>query len=66
LDLDEIVLGGREALADPELYLGEIRAVVSARLPDPAWQPVSISVAPSGADAVALGAAGLVLSRLFG
>ncbi|WP_369405741.1 ROK family protein [Streptacidiphilus anmyonensis] len=66
LDLDEIVLGGREVLAAPELYLAEIRAVLTDRLPDPTWQPVTVSVAPSGPNAVALGAAGLVLARLFG
>ncbi|SEL56976.1 ROK family transcriptional regulator [Streptacidiphilus jiangxiensis] len=66
LDLDEIVLGGREVLAAPDLYLTEIRGSLAARLPDPAWQTVTLSVAPSGPDAVALGAAGLVLTRLFG
>nr|WP_042367584.1 ROK family transcriptional regulator [Streptacidiphilus neutrinimicus] len=66
LDLDEIVLGGREVLAAPETYLAEIRKVLTERLPDPTWQPVTVCVAPSGPNAVALGAAGLVLARLFG
>jgi predicted NBD/HSP70 family sugar kinase len=66
LDLDEVVLGGREVLAAPEVYLSEIRKALTERLPDPTWQPVSVSIAPSGPDAVALGAAGLVLARLFG
>ncbi|WP_405008998.1 ROK family protein [Kitasatospora sp. NBC_01539] len=66
LDLDEIVLGGREVLDAPEVYLAGIRRVLTARLPDPAWQSVTVSVAPSGPDAVALGAAGLILARVFG
>ena len=66
LDLDELVLGGREVLADPATYLAVVREVLDTRLPDPAWQAVTVSVAPAGADAVALGAAGLVLSELFG
>ena len=33
---------------------------------EPAWQSVTVSVAPSGPDAVALGAAGLILARVFG
>ncbi|RAG86723.1 ROK family transcriptional regulator [Streptacidiphilus pinicola] len=66
LDLDEVVLGGREVLAAPDVYPAEILRVLAARLPDPAWQPVTVSLAPSGPNAVALGAAGLVLSRLFG
>jgi predicted NBD/HSP70 family sugar kinase len=65
LDLDELVLGGREVLAEPAAYLAGVREVLDARLPDPAWQSVTLSVAPAGADAVALGAAGLVLSGLF-
>jgi predicted NBD/HSP70 family sugar kinase len=66
LDLDEVVLGGREVLAARELYLAEIRGILADRLPDPAWQPVTVSIAPSGPHAVALGAAGLVLAGLFG
>jgi predicted NBD/HSP70 family sugar kinase len=66
LDLDEIVLGGREVLATPDVYLTGIRRLLTERLSDPAWQPVTVSVAPSGPNAVALGAAGLVLARLFG
>ncbi|WP_370112331.1 ROK family protein [Streptacidiphilus sp. MAP12-33] len=65
LDLDEITLGGREILVAPELYLSEVGRLLAARLPDPTWQAVTLSIAPSGADAVALGAAGLVLGRLF-
>ena len=65
LDLDEIVLGGREILAAPDTYVAEIRGALTARLPDPTWQPVTVTIAPSGPAAVALGAAGLVLSRLF-
>lgn len=66
LDLDEVVLGGRTVLAAPEVYLAEVRRVLATRLPDPDWQPVAVSVAPAGPDAVALGAAGLLLARLFG
>ncbi|MEZ0070052.1 putative NBD/HSP70 family sugar kinase [Streptacidiphilus sp. MAP12-20] len=66
LDLDEVVLGGREVVAAPDVYLRTVRDVIADRLPDPEWQRVSVSVAPAGPDAVALGAAGLVLGRLFG
>ncbi|MEY9939306.1 putative NBD/HSP70 family sugar kinase [Streptacidiphilus sp. MAP5-52] len=66
LDLDEVVLGGREVADAPEAYLAAVREVLDARLPDPSWQRVSLAVAPAGRDAVALGAAGLVLTRVFG
>ena len=66
LDLDEVVLGGRAVLAAPELYRTRITAVLGERLPDPDWQQVAVSVAGAGRQAVALGAAGLVLGPLFG
>ncbi|MBF9070539.1 ROK family transcriptional regulator [Streptacidiphilus fuscans] len=66
LDLDEVVLGGREVADAPETYLAAVREVLDARLPDPSWQRVSLTAAPAGRDAVALGAAGLVLARVFG
>lgn len=66
LDLDEVVLGGREVAEAPAAYLTAVREVLDARLPDPSWQRISLTVAPAGRDAVALGAAGLVLTRVFG
>ncbi|MFC1415765.1 ROK family transcriptional regulator [Streptacidiphilus cavernicola] len=66
LDLDEVVLGGRTVLADPERYRGTVAAVLRQRLPDPDWQRVEVSVARAGELAVALGAAGLVLGPVFG
>ncbi|MHA6757803.1 ROK family transcriptional regulator [Streptacidiphilus sp. PAMC 29251] len=65
LDLDEIVLGGRTVLADPDLYCDTVAAVLRQRLPDPDWQRVAVSVALAGEQAVALGAAGLVLGPVF-
>ncbi|MFC1433599.1 ROK family protein [Streptacidiphilus sp. N1-3] len=66
LDLDEIVLGGRTVLAAPELYRDTVDAVLRQRLPDPDWQRVAVSVVRAGEQAVALGAAGLVLGPFFG
>ena len=66
LDLDEIVLGGRTVLAAPEQFRGAVTAVLRQRLPDPEWQRVEVSVARAGEQAVALGAAGLVLGPVFG
>ena len=66
LDLDEIVLGGRTVLAAPDHYRGTVAAVLRRRLPDPDWQRVDVSVVRAGEQAVALGAAGLVLGPLFG
>lgn len=66
LDLDEVVLGGREVLEAPEEYLAVVREVLDARLPDSSWQRVALTVAPTGREAVALGAAGLGLARIFG
>jgi predicted NBD/HSP70 family sugar kinase len=66
LDLDEVVLGGRAVLAAPELYRARITARLRDRLPDPDWQQVAVSVAVAREQAVALGAAGLVLGPLFG
>lgn len=65
LDLEQIVLGGREALAAPALYLDALTRQLAAWLPDPEWQRVEVVLARAGADAVARGAAGLVLERLF-
>jgi predicted NBD/HSP70 family sugar kinase len=66
LDLDEVVLGGRTVLADPERYRSTVAEVLRRRLPDPDWQRVDVSVVRAGERAVALGAAGLVLGPVFG
>jgi predicted NBD/HSP70 family sugar kinase len=66
LDLDEIVLGGRTVLAAPDHYRSRVVAALRKRLPDPDWQRVTVSVVRAGEQAVALGAAGLVLGPLFG
>ena len=66
LDLDEVVLGGRAVLAAPEHYRDTVAAVLRERLPDPDWQRVDVSVVRAGEQAVALGAAGLVLGPVFG
>lgn len=65
LDIDLVVLGGREVLAAPGVYLREVAAVLAERVPDPSWQPVPVAVAEGGARAVADGAAQLVLAPLF-
>lgn len=65
LDIDLVVLGGREVLAAPGLYLREVTSVLAERVPDPSWQPVPVEVAEGGARAVADGAAQLVLAPLF-
>ena len=66
LDLDEVVLGGRTVLEAPDRYRGTVAAVLRRRLPDPDWQRVDVSVVRAGEQAVALGAAGLVLGPVFG
>ncbi|MEZ0090248.1 ROK family protein [Streptacidiphilus sp. EB129] len=66
LDVDEVVLGGSAVLADAECYRATALAVLRERLPDPDWQGVDVSVVRAGGQAVALGAAGLVLATLYG
>jgi predicted NBD/HSP70 family sugar kinase len=65
LDLDQVVLAGRAVLADPVAYTDAVRATLREQLPDPDWQHVSVDIAEAGAYAIALGAASLVMSRLF-
>ncbi|MER5734602.1 ROK family transcriptional regulator [Streptomyces sp. NPDC002262] len=60
LDIDRVLLGGRVVLGAPEVFAGGVRAVLAGlRLP----APVEVAAAP---DAVALGAAQLVLAPFFG
>ncbi|MFK3729572.1 ROK family protein [Streptomyces sp. NPDC088090] len=60
LDIDRVLLGGRVVLGAPEVFAGGVRAVLAGlRLPT----PVEVAAAP---DAVALGAAQLVLAPFFG
>lgn len=66
LDIDRVVLGGRAVLAAPDTYLDGVTAQLKARIPDPEWQPVPVTLAAAGHLAVAAGAAELVLGPLFG
>ncbi|OKI29298.1 ROK family protein [Streptomyces sp. CB03911] len=66
LDIDRVVLGGRAVLSAPDVYLAGVTAEIEARIPDPDWQPVPVSVSTAGRLAVAAGAAELVLGPLFG
>ncbi|MEV1050738.1 ROK family protein [Streptomyces sp. NPDC049887] len=59
LDVDQVLLGGRTVLADPETFVRGVRAVVG----DGA---VRVALAETGAHPVAEGAAQLVLGPLFG
>ncbi|MFF4652713.1 ROK family transcriptional regulator [Streptomyces sp. NPDC001380] len=65
LDVDRVVLGGRAVLAAPDVFVRGVAAELAARVPDPAWQAVPVSVARAGERAVARGAAELVLAPLF-
>jgi predicted NBD/HSP70 family sugar kinase len=66
LDIDRIALGGRVVFAEPETYLSEVTAQLTARLPEPDWQRVTVELSPSGASAIAAGALELALGPLFG
>ena len=66
LDLEQVILAGRAVLADPARYVAAVREELAERLPDPQWQQVSVEVAGAGVHAVALGAASLVLAKVFG
>lgn len=61
LDLDRILLGGHHIFAAPQLYLNAVAEQIAHHLPDPAWQNVEVALTPAGRDAVAVGAARLVL-----
>ncbi|PYC69157.1 hypothetical protein C7C46_28325 [Streptomyces tateyamensis] len=64
LDLEEVVLGGDVLLGAPDRFEAAIRAELADRLPDPAWQSVTLTRAPWAA--IPLGAAGVVLAGVFG
>jgi predicted NBD/HSP70 family sugar kinase len=64
LDLAEVVLGGDVLLAAADRFEAAVRAELAARVPDPAWQSVTLGRAP--ALAIPLGAAGVVLGGVFG
>lgn len=61
LDIDRILLGGHQIFAAPEVYSSVVAEQIVEHLPDPAWQDVQVALTPAGADAVAVGAARLVL-----
>jgi len=66
LDVDRVLLGGRTVFAQPELYVAEVTAQITERLPEPEWQRVTVALSPAGPSAVAAGAAELLLGPLFG
>lgn len=65
LDIDRILLGGHRIFAAPDVYLRTVVDQIAEHLPDPAWQNVQVSLTPVGKDAVAAGAAQLVLDTMF-
>ena len=65
LDIDRILLGGYRIFAEPDVYLRTVVEQIAAHLPDPAWQDVQVSLTPAGQDAVAVGAAHLVLDTML-
>lgn len=65
LDIDRILLGGYRIFAEPDVYLRTVVEQIAAHLPDPAWQDVQVSLTPAGEDAVAVGAAHLVLDTML-
>jgi predicted NBD/HSP70 family sugar kinase len=65
LDIDRILLGGYRIFAEPDVYLRTVVEQIAAHLPDPAWQDVQVSLTPAGEDAVAVGAANLVLDMML-
>jgi predicted NBD/HSP70 family sugar kinase len=66
LDIDRILLGGYRIFAEPDVYLRAVADQIAGHLPDPAWQDVQVAVTPAGAEAVAVGAARLVLDAAHG
>ncbi|MER8084439.1 ROK family transcriptional regulator [Streptomyces sp. NPDC058316] len=67
LDIDRVVLGGRTVAADPEPYVGGVRAVIDERARRGGLDaPVPVTAARGGDRPVAEGAAQLVLAPLFG
>lgn len=65
LDIDRILLGGYRIFAETDVYLRTVVEQIAAHLPDPAWQDVQVSLTPAGQDAVAVGAAHLVLDTML-
>jgi predicted NBD/HSP70 family sugar kinase len=65
LDIDRILLGGHQIFAEPELYLRAVADQIAEHVPDPGWQDVQVSLTPAGAEAVAVGAAQLVLDTVL-
>ncbi|MGP3923576.1 ROK family transcriptional regulator [Streptomyces sp. 8N616] len=69
LDFDRVLLGGRTAVADAEVFVRGVAAVLAERAEREgagAGRTVPVAVAPDGERAVAYGAAQLVLAPLFG
>ncbi|MFF4606723.1 ROK family transcriptional regulator [Streptomyces sp. NPDC001339] len=72
LDIDRVLLGGRTVLANPEPFLSGVARALAARAGTRgsgrpgAPGAVPVALAPGGAQAVADGAAELVLAPLFG
>ncbi len=68
LDVDRVLLGGRTVLADPGTYVSGVAASLDGQLRAHGAggaRTVPVEAAPGGPDAVALGAAHLVLATLF-
>ena len=65
LDIDRILLGGQRIFTEPDVYLRAVVDQIAEHLPDPAWQNVQVSLTPAGKDAVAVGAAHLVLDTML-
>jgi predicted NBD/HSP70 family sugar kinase len=66
LDVDRILLGGDAVFARPEVYQREVANRLTAQLPEPEWQHVTVELTPAGPSSVATGAVELVLGPLFG
>ena len=66
LDVDRILLGGHAVFTSPEVYQSEVADRLTAQLPEPEWQHVTVELTPAGPASVAAGAVELVLGPLFG
>lgn len=65
LDIEQVALAGPVVAARPEAYRRGVGAAIHRLLPEPDWQQVQVTLAAAGSDAVAVGAAGLILAPLF-
>ncbi|OMI33847.1 ROK family protein, partial [Streptomyces sparsogenes DSM 40356] len=65
LDIDRVLLGGRVVLADPEPYARGVAATLAADAARAGGRAVPVDVVGRGGQAVAEGAAQLVLAPLF-